>query len=286
MTKKKIISIILASVMLVVIFSGCVKSNSNVHKTTIAVSIVPEATFVKAVVSDKADVITMIPPGSSPESYEPTPQQMAKFSDSRVYFTIGVPAEKNNIIKNVNEKTDIVSLEDIVATKYKDLMLGEERDPHIWLSPKRAIVIVETIRDKMNEIDPANKEYYTENAKKYIDELSSINDDINDALKDVKNRKFIVYHPAFGYLADDYNLTMYALENEGKEATPQNLQNMINLAKAENIKVIFYQAEIDSSQSKAFAEEIGGKTIGLDPLSGDYIKNLKGMAKLMAENME
>jgi zinc transport system substrate-binding protein len=78
---------------------------------------------------------------------------------------------------------------------------------------------------------------------------------------------------------------MYALEEEGKEATAEHLQDMIDLAKAENIKVIFYQEEIDSSQSKAFAEEIGGKTIQLSPLAADYIENLKNMAELMAEVM-
>jgi zinc transport system substrate-binding protein len=79
---------------------------------------------------------------------------------------------------------------------------------------------------------------------------------------------------------------MYALEEDGKEATAQHLQEMIDLAKAENIKVIFYQDEIDSSQSEAFAEEIGGKTVQLAPLAANYIENLKSMADTMAEAMQ
>ena len=102
----------------------------------------------------------------------------------------------------------------------------------------------------------------------------------------IKNRKFIVFHPAFGYIAEDYSLTMYSLEHEGKEATPRHLQKMIDIAKAENIKAVFYQEEQDSSQSEAFAEEIGGKTIQLSPLSADYIENLRNMAELMAEVMQ
>jgi zinc transport system substrate-binding protein len=58
---------------------------------------------------------------------------------------------------------------------------------------------------------------------------------------------------------------MYALEEEGKEATVSHLEEMIDLAKEEQIKVIFYQAEIDSSQSQAFAEELGGETMELSP---------------------
>ena len=101
----------------------------------------------------------------------------------------------------------------------------------------------------------------------------------------MKNRKFIVFHPAFGYLADDYHMTMYALEEEGKESTPQHLKEMIDLAKKENIKAIFYQAEISSQQAQSFAEEIGGNTIQLAPLAPNYIENLRNLVTLMAEVM-
>jgi len=93
----------------------------------------------------------------------------------------------------------------------------------------------------------------------------------------------MVFHPAFGYFASDYELEMYSLEEEGKEATAKRLEELIDLARRENIKAIFYQSEVDASQSKAFAEEIGGKAIMLEPLAEDYIKNLEKMARLIAE---
>ena len=79
---------------------------------------------------------------------------------------------------------------------------------------------------------------------------------------------------------------MFSLEEEGKEATPKHLAEMIDLAKREDIRAIFYQEEIDASQARAFAEEIGGKTIQLSPLAADYIDNLRAMAGLMAEVMQ
>jgi zinc transport system substrate-binding protein len=115
--------------------------------------------------------------------------------------------------------------------------------------------------------------------------LEDLDRQITKALEGVRNKKFIVYHPAFGYLADDYGLTMYSLEEEGKEATAQRLQEMTDLAKAEGIKVVFYQEEMDSRQSKAFADELGGKTVQLSPLAADYIENLKQMADTIAEAM-
>jgi len=269
--------------------SGAIVDSSDealAEKPIIAVTIVPEQTLVEAVCGDLAEVIPMVPPGNSPENYEPTPEEMEKFSDASLYFSIGVPTEEANILPNVGD-VKVVSLHDEVASVYPERTFESgERDPHIWLSPKRVSVMIETIASEMSALDPNNEAIYNENANVYIKQLDELDKEIRAALEGVQSRKFIVYHPAFGYFADDYGLEMYALEDEGKEATAQHLQEMIDLANAENIKVIFYQEEIDSRQSEAFAEEIGGKTMQLSPLSADYIDNLKSMAELMAEVMQ
>lgn len=288
--KKSIRNLVITILLLSTIcLSGCsneAKKEAVKEKTVIAVSIVPEQTFVKAVCGDLVDVVTLVPPGSSPGNYEPTAKEMERFSDASLYFSIGVPTEEANILPNVGD-VKVISLKDEVASVYQDRTFESgQRDPHIWLSPKRVKVMIETIANEMSELDPKNKETYEKNASDYIAKLDEVDQEIKDALAGVESKKFIVYHPAFGYIADDYGLQMYALEEEGKEATAQHLQDMIDLAKKENIKVIFYQEEIDSSQSEAFAEEIGGKTIQLSPLTEDYIDNLKKMAKTMAEAMQ
>jgi zinc transport system substrate-binding protein len=292
--KKSICTLLGLSLFLcMLLVTGCNKTtginnseNLTTEKPIIAVSIVPEQTFVKAVCGDLAEVVTMIPPGNSPENYEPKPSEMERFSKASLYFSIGVPTEEANILPNVGN-IKVISLAEKVATVYSDRTFESgERDPHIWLSPKRVKVMIDTIADEMSKLNPDNADTYKENAKAYITQLDALDEQIKSALEGVQSKKFIVYHPAFGYLADDYDLTMYALEDEGKEATAGHLQEMIDLAKAENIKAIFYQEEIDSSQSKAFAEEIGGKTIQLAPLAADYINNLKNMAETMAEVMQ
>ena len=278
-----------AMILSTVCLFGCsneVKEEEVKEKPMIAVSIVPEQTFVEAVCGDLVDIVTLVPSGSSPENYEPTAQEMEKFSDASLYFSIGVPTEEANILPNVGD-IKVISLQDEVAAVYEDRTFESgERDPHIWLSPKRVKVMVEAIAREMSELDPDNKETYKQNAADYIAQLDEVDQEIKDALKGVESKNFIVYHPAFGYIADDYGLKMYSLEEEGKEATAQHLQDMIDLAKKENIKVIFYQEEIDSSQSEAFAKEIGGKTIQLSPLAADYIDNLKNMAQTMGEAMQ
>jgi len=290
MRAKKLVCTALAlTVMFGLLASGCRSgqaANAAPGKTIIAVTIVPQKTFVEAVCGDLAEVIAMVPPGNSPENYEPTPLEMEKFSKAALYFAIGVPTEQENILPSAGD-VKVISLEDEVASVYADRTFESgERDPHIWLSPKRVKVMIAAIAEEMSELDKENEAVYHENAEAYIEQLDALDQQITAALEGVTTKKVIVYHPAFGYLADDYGLTMYALEEDGKEATAQHLQDVIDLAKAENIKVIFYQEEIDSNQAEAFAEEIGGKTMQLAPLAADYIENFKMMAETMAEVMQ
>lgn len=265
--------------------AGCTSqeiSKDGDKKIVIAVTILPQKALVEAVSGDLAEVVTIVPPGNSPGNYEPTPQEMENFSKASVYFTISVPTEKANILPKANDMV-IVDLSAKVAEVYPDREFNPgERDSHIWLSPKRAKVMVEAITGTMANLDPENTQTYQQNAEAFLKELDRVNTEINEVFSRVQNLKFIVFHPAYGYFADDYGLEMYALEQDGKEATPQHLQDMIDLAEAENIKVIFSQAEIDSKQPDAFAEEVDGEKIMLEPLSDDYIANLERMAEAIS----
>ena len=284
------VCLLLAAAAVITAFAGCGPAGDETAtaaggKPVVAVTIVPEGSFARAVCGDLAEVIVLVPPGFSPETYEPAPRDIEAFSRADIYFTVGVPVEASGYLTHT-AGMKVVPLADKVAQVYPDLTFaGGDRDSHIWLSPKRVKVMVETIAAEMAKIDPENRETYMLNADSYLARLDALDGTIRQTLAGINNRKFIVFHPAFGYFADDYGLEMYALEEEGKEATPGRLQQMIDFAKAQNIRVIFYQAEIDSSQSAAFAEEIGGKTMALSPLAENYIENLEGMAELMAEVM-
>lgn len=269
--------------------SSQASSAVQAQKPVVAVTVVPEATFAKAVCGNLVEVITTVPPGCDPETYEPTPKEKEDFSRARLYFAIGVPTEKANILPAAAEieTMKIVKLQDAVAKKYPDRTFPSGgRDPHIWLSPKRAKVMVETIAQQCGELDPPHKVQYEKNAQDYSKQLDELDSDLKKIFSKIDSKSFLVFHPAFGYLAQDYGLTMYSLEEEGKEATPQHLQEMADLAKKQNIRAVFYQEEIDSKQSEAFAEEIGGKTVELSPLASNYIDNLKKMANTMAEAMK
>lgn len=258
---------------------GCSRSNNKSNdKITVAVSIVPEETFVKSIAGELVNIVTLIPPGKSPESYAPTPKVLADLSDSKVYFSIGVPAEKAGILpklKGMNNSIKIVNLAEAANKLYKPIKFPSgEIDPHIWMSPKRVKVMLTTIKDELVLLDPKNKDTYENNYKNYLTKLDTADKQIQTSLSHLKNKSFVIYHPCMGYFANDYNLNMIALEEEGKEASIKDLQKTIDYAKSNNIKVIFYQAEVDNKQAKVFADEINGKCEKIEPLSPDYIGNL------------
>lgn len=299
---KRLFVVVIVLIMMIS-FLGCATEVKSLHnKPIVAVSIVPQETFVKAVAGDSVEVVTMIPPGNSPANYQPTPQQMQKLSQASVYFAIGVQTEVANIlprIRDINENIKLVSLENQVAEVYAERFFedGDDdeheeenehenhagRDPHIWLSPIRVRVMIEEIKDQLIEIDPENKEIYEKNAADYVTRLDEVDHEIRTTLNGLEKQAFIVYHPSFGYFADDYDLEMIAIEESGKEATAQRLQHVIDLAKEKGIKFIFYQAEFDSQQAQTIVQEIGGEAIMVEPLSPDYIENLKRIANSFKE---
>lgn len=270
---------------LLLAFTLCLTGASALAETpalTVAVTILPQKALVEGVAQGLADVVVMVPAGSSPGNYEPTPMEMEAFSKASVYFTIGVPTEAANILPSAADMT-VVDLPSLVAVAYPDRTFPSgSRDPHIWLSPKRAIVMVNAIADALAQADAANADTYKANAQSYVAQLTELDQHIAAAFSGMATKAFIAYHPAYGYLADDYGLTMYSLEENGKEATPEKMMELVDLAKEKGLTTVFSQAEIDSKQPDAFAEEIGGTKVMLAPLAENYIENLRSMADAIA----
>jgi len=262
--------------------SACKTENNN-GKITVAVSIAPQEEFVEKICGDKVNIVTQIPAGASAENYQLSPREITELNRAEIYFSIGVPAEESGILPKVSKNTEIISLSDAVNKEYPDLKIGNTRDPHIWLSVKRVKVMVNKIAEEMAALDPANEKFYKNNARNYCTELDELFNYSTAKLQNSKNRMFFVFHPAFAYLADDFSLKMYALEEHGHEATVKELAQLAKTAKENNVKVIFCQEEASLKQAKVFASEIGGRVEILKPLSPDYIENYKVMIDLISK---
>ncbi len=268
--------------LILIFLTGCSDTQKS-EQLTVAVSIAPEKTFVEKVVGDKAEIITMIPAGASAENYEMSPKEITAFNNSDIYFAIGVPAEKEGILPHINKSTVLADLTSPISQAYPDLKIGSERDPHIWLSPRRVIIMVEEIALQMADLDPENALFYSDNAKAYIKELKALDLELANKFRDKRRKTFFISHPSYGYFASDYGLEMIALEEHGKEVTPKELAELTSKAKSINATVVFCQEEASKKQAELLAKEIGGRVEILKPLSPDYAQSIRETAKLIAE---
>lgn len=152
-------------------------------------------------------------------------------------------------------------------------------DPHIWLDPRLVITQAKNIEKALIKLYPQNEELYKQRTSAFIKELNSLHNSIKERLKDVKTKKFMVFHPSWGYFAKRYGLEQIPVEKEGKDPKPAELQKLINLAKTENIKVIFVAPQFSKKSANIIAKESGIKVIEIDPLPQDWMKGMEEVAK-------
>jgi zinc transport system substrate-binding protein len=265
-------------------------------------SILPSSYLVERIGGDAVQVSTLVEPGQSPETYEPTPRQMALLSGSQLYFRIGVPFENvwMDKIASMNPKKKVVDLRQGIALREIEghrqeegeapsLEAGHEehgKDPHLWLSLRNASIMAETIAGALEQCTPELKEQFQKNLTGLLAEMKQADDDVQRLLAPFQGRRFMVFHPAWGYFADDYGLEQIPIEIEGKSPNARALARMIDQAKAENVRVIFVQKQFSTVSAEAVAKAIGGKVVAMDPLSPDYVNNFRRIAQTLVEGMQ
>ena len=261
---------------------------------SIFVSILPQRYFVQRIAGSTAQVSVMVRPGADPVTYEPSPRQMAELAGAQAYLRIGVPFEEAWLgkIKKSYPGLAIIDTRQGITLRHIEGHHHEQdqghesgdmaMDPHIWLSPRLVKRQAETIYKTLVALNPSQKEAYTENYREFTQDLEKVDQEIGSIIGDGQGRKFLVFHPAWGYFADEYGLCQIPIEVAGKEPTAKELAQTIDLARRENIKVIFVQSQFDTKPAEAVARAVGGKVVQIDPLAEDYLANLVAIAKAIA----
>jgi zinc transport system substrate-binding protein len=269
------------------------KASKEQVADVITVSILPQKTFVEKIAGNDFKINVLIPPGSSPAAYTLLPSQLKEISNSAVWFRIGYIgfeyswAEK---IIQANKAMKVVDLSeglDLVADKVEqhgDHVHMQGVDPHIWLSPALVKQMAKKIFEELSILKPEKISEYKGNYLSFVKEIDQINIEIKNKLREYKGRKIIVFHPSLTYYARDYGLDQYSLETGGKEPTPQRLAEVVDMAKAENIRVIYIQSEFDREHARVFAEEIDGEIIQVWPLNPEWGENLRMMTNIFIDN--
>jgi len=258
-------------------------------RLSVFVSIPPQAYFVDRVGGQRVRTEALVRPGQDAHTYEPTPRQMSEVARAKVYFRIGFPFE-NALIPRLEDTVPGLSIVDTRQGITLRPLEGEDAagaqaglDPHIWMSPTLVMRQVRTIRDTLIRLDPAGEGEYRANAERFISELQRVRSRIAEVLATLRGRALLVYHPAFGYFADEFGLKQVPVESAGKEPTSRQLARLIERARAQGIKVVFVQPQFSQAGARAMAEAIGGAVVPLDDLAYDYLNNLQTIARTIQE---
>jgi zinc transport system substrate-binding protein len=275
-----------STIALILAASLCLSPVSSPADTMqVFVSVLPQKFFAERVGGGRVSVSVMVGPGQSPATYEPTPKQMSRLEDSLIYFRIGVPFEKvwMDRVAEANPGMKIVDTgEQVTARRPGD---REEIDPHVWTSPLLADHVARTMKDAFAAADPDHRVEYEQNYRLLAADLRRLDIDIRAILGPLEQRRFMVFHPSWGYFADTYGLEQIAIEKHGTEPGAKHLAEVIETARSGKLRVIFVQEQFSRRNAEAVARETGAKIVVVNPLAEDYIANLKSVATLFAEAM-
>jgi zinc transport system substrate-binding protein len=275
---------ILLLITLVVLFGvpSC-RQNKNAltrnkdGKINVTVVNFPPYDFVRQIAGDKVNLSMLLPPGSESHSFEPSPRDIIIIQNSAVFIYAGGESDSwvDYILESMNtDKMKIIAMIDVVDAVEEEIVegmeIGEEGDEveydeHVWTSPKNAILIVKAIMETLCEIDPANADFYRQNAQTYSKQLDELDRQFL-AVVDGSKRKTIVFADRFPfrYFADAYDLSYYAAfpgcstETEPSAAT---VAFLINKIRAERIPAVFHLELSNERMADSVSSETGAKKL-------------------------
>ncbi len=292
-----ILGFLLVGILTYSIHAGLFKQSASAPKTAnkiqVTTSFYPLYFFASQIAGDKADVKNITPSGSEPHDYEPTAQDIARIEkSSMLILNGGVEAWGDKIKSNLSgTNVKIIVAGDGLLSKQLTEAGQTAVDPHVWLDPTLAKKEVQKITDGYIAIDPTNTTYYQDNEKQLDTKLDDLDAKYKAGLQNCQNKDIITSHAAFAYLGAHYGLNQVAISGLSPDAEPsaQQLADVVNFAKAHNVKYIFFESLISPKLSETIATEVGAKTLVLDPIEGisdDDIAQGKNYLTVMEDNLK
>jgi zinc transport system substrate-binding protein len=281
------------------------------------------AEFARRVGGNRIDVTTLVPPGAEPHDYEPSPQQLARVSRTRLLIYNGAGFEpwvdrlRGDLPADAVVVETTAGLPLLRAASHEDAHepagagregTGEREavgapqaggardpdqafDPHVWLDPVLAQRQVAAILRGLRAVDPAGAEQYAQNAARFQAELEALHRRYAATLRDCRRRTFITTHGAFAYLARRYGLRMIAITGLSPEAepSPARLRELVREARRHGVRVVYTETLLSPRLAETLAREVGARTRVLNPLEGltpEERRAGRTYLTVMAENLQ
>lgn len=261
--------IIVAALMTACMLSSCKNRQQN-EKPVITVTIEPLRYFAEQIAGDRFDVVTMVPGGSSPETYEPTARQMVELANSKLYIKVGNLGFEHTWMTRLRANAPHLIVVDSSEGIHPIPTTGGGNDPHTWTSPANALLIARNIYRSLVMTDAKDSLYFKTNLDSLCNVIIQTGSTIGDKLKGLEQRSFIIYHPALTYFANEYSLLQLAIEEEGREPSAASLQELIDKANGLGTRLMFVQKEFGNRNTETVSRGTGAHVVEINPLSYDW----------------
>ena len=268
------------------ILCACGNPTKQSERPVLTVTIEPLRYFTEAIAGEHFEVVSMVPKGSSPESYDPTPQQLVNLSRSQAYLRIGYIGFELAWMEKLQANCPDMKVYD--TSRGVDLIRNEGHwhgdhfhqggvEPHIWNSTQGAEIIAENIYKALCELAPNHQDDFQKRLHDLQQTIAQTDSIVRTHLADADST-FLIYHPALSYFARDYGLRQLSIEEGGKEPSPAQLKALIETCRKENAHTIFVQQEFDQRNARLIADELGVSIVSIHPLSYDWAEEMVRIA--------
>lgn len=266
--------------LLIAILCGGCTSRRPADGEPLYVSILPLRSLVQGIVGDDFDIEVLVPPGASPETFEPTPRQFVGLNKARMVFNVGLIDFETTLLAKVEDQAKVVNLSrgiELIAGTCSHGSHGHTHthgiDPHVWTSPRALQKMAENAYEAIRKAYPDSVKYET-NYRLLQQELKALDERTAARIAASDVEYFIIYHPALTYYARDYGLRQIAIEADGKEPSAKQLTQIIRQAREDGVRRILYQSQFPASAVEVIARDIDAQYVEVDPLREDVIANI------------
>lgn len=276
---------ILLLISAAILMSACNTPQNKNIKPVITVSIGPQKYFIERLLDTLVEVNVMIPPGASHATYAPTPGQIVKLSHSTAYFLMGHLSFENTWKEKMESANENMKWFDLshgikpITGVNDHHPHGHECpqgiDPHTWTSPKEVETVITNSKNHLMELFPQHKTIINNNYKIFIKDIKQLDQRLTNLRETRPGMAFMIFHPAYTYLARAYGFEQITIEFEGKTPSPTRMQTTIEQALEKKVSTIYIQQEFDQANARAIAKAIDAKTIQVDPLSENWLMEMQ-----------
>lgn len=220
--------------------------------------------------------------------YSLTTADLKKFEDADIFIQNGAGLENftQKILDSYKSIKVISAAEDVKNFIVEEEDGEEESNSHIWLSIENYISETNKIADKLCELDSKNAEVYKENREKYVAKLNDLKSKF-DTLKNVKGMKAVCVDEALPYLLKEVGIEAEMVETDHEHSTvsAEEMKELIDKMKSENIKSIFIQNTSESKMAQSLSDETGAKIYKINAAMNGEV-NLNEYIDVMNSNYE